>query len=189
MKIFHGTTYGAELWGQSTLWVGRREIPVDSSALRAPGAMVEGRLCRASIIQGGTGFKFYPETNISSFKHSDQAAIVVFECPLVNSEPFSVRPVRGDCRALLAEAEQYMISSGGVSPGAAILTRCQGLLLMEPGSCIEIKESYRRFPPLDWIDRWRGVLSGTTRFVLRVHVSYDGNSVKIEKQPMERVIS
>lgn len=189
MKIFHGTTYGVEMAGESTLWVGRRQYSVDSSALSG---LVDGRLCRASVSQVGDDFVFSAEgakSNKSSFAHSDQAAVVFFDCPLVNSEPFSVRPVRGDCRALLAEAEQYMISSGGVSPGAAILSRCQGLLLMEPGSCIEVKESYRRFPVLDWIDHWRGVHSGTTRFVLRVHVSYDGNSVKVEKQPDERVIS
>ncbi len=186
MKIFHGTTYGVEMAGESTLWVGRRQYSVDSSALSG---LVDGRLCRASVSQVGDDFKFSGEGVKSSFAHSDQAAVVFFDCPLVNSEPFSIRPVRGDCRALLAEAEVYMISSGGVSPGAAILTRCQGLLVMEPGSCIEVKESYRRFPLLDWIDHWRGVHSGTTRFVLRVHVSFDGNSVKVEKQPDERVIS
>ncbi len=187
MKIFHGTTSGIDIGGDAA-FVGRRPIAVDSSALSAPGAMVGGRLCRASIIQDGDDFKFVGEGAKSSVHHSDQAAIVLFDCPLVNAEPFSIRPVRGDCRALLSERETYMISSG-ISPGAAILTRFLGLVVMEPGSCIEVKESYGRLALLDWFDRWRGIHSGKTRYILRVQVSYDGDAVKIEKLPMERVIS
>lgn len=187
MKIFHGTTSGIDLGGD-TVFVGRRPIAVDPSALSAPGAMVEGRLCRASIIQAGDTFKLASEAVKSSVGHSDQAAIVLFDCPLVNAEPCSIRPVRGDCRALISESETYMISSG-FSPGAAILTRFLGLVVMEPGSCIEVKESYGRLALFDWFDRWRGIHSGKTRYILRVQVSYDGDAVKIEKLPMERVIS
>lgn len=188
MKIFHGTTSGIDLGGETTAFVGRHPIAVDPSALSAPGAMVGGRLCRASIVQDGDAFKLAAEGVTSSVRHSDQAAIVLFDCPLVNAEPYSVRPVRGDCRALLSESESYIISSG-FSPGAAILTRFLGLVVMEPGSCIEVKESYGRLALLDWFDRWRGIHSGKTRYILRVQVSYDGNAVKIDKLPMERVIS
>ena len=188
MKIFHGTTCGIDLGGASTAFVGRRPISVEPSALSAPGAMVDGRLCRASIIQDGDAFKLAGEGVKSSVSHSDQAAIVVFDCHLVNAEPYTMRPVRGDCRAVVADTESY-IASTGFSPAAAILTRCHGLVIMEPGSCIEVKESYGRFAVLDWIDRWRGIHSGKTRYILRVQVSYDGNAVKIEKLPEERVIS
>ncbi|CAN5162456.1 hypothetical protein BH11CYA1_BH11CYA1_08120 [soil metagenome] len=185
MKIFHGTTYGVDLHGESSLWIGRRKVPVSPTALAG---MVEGRLGRASVTKVGDEIALNSENVRSNVTHSDQAALVIVDTPLVDVEPFSVSPVRGDCRALVAQTECYM-TSAGFTPAAAILSRFHGLLVMEPGSCMEIKESYGRFALLDWIDNWRGIHSGTTRFVFRVHVSYDGRSVKIEKQPMERVIS
>lgn len=185
MKIFHGTTYGAELHGESSLWVGRRQIPVSPAALAG---QVDGRLCRASVTKAGDELALNSENVKSSIAHSGEAALVIVDCSLVHAEPHSVAPVHGDCRALVSESDAYM-TSAGYGPSAAILYRFHGVFVMEPGSCMEVKESYGRFALLDWIDRWRGIHSGTTRFVLRTLVSYDGRSVKIEKLPAQRVIS
>jgi hypothetical protein len=195
MKIFSGQHRGVSLnqYIDNNLRLGNDTVVVHESARRLPDCvdnfLLAASLCRkadGTLMLIGEGSEGVARACGATLLKAD--ALVIVDVHLMNYEPFSIAPADGTARALIANSWTH-VASAPYSAAAAIYTRFHGMLLMEPGSSMELKERYKRFPPLDWWDRLRGRLTGTTRFIVRHRISYDGQKVTVEKLPEEKIIT
>ena len=195
MKVFSGKYRGASLnhYSDNNLRFDNETVVVHESARRLPGC-VDNHLLAASLCRKADGsLMLIGESNEGVARATGATllkadALVIVDIHLMNYEPYSIAAVEGDARALIGNS-WTQVSSAPYSAAAAVYTRFHGLLLMEPGSSMELKERYKRFPPLDWYDRLRGRLKGTTRYIVRHRISYDGDKVTIEKLPEEKIVT